>query len=111
LAHLDLVKIFGFRPTKNRVELLDAVLCELRDANLAMELSTAGWRKPVGELYPSDEIIRAAIDKEIPFTTASDGHSHVQQGENFERLAKKMADLGVNEVCIFERHQRRMVAL
>ncbi len=89
LAHLDLVKIFGFRPTKNLGELLDAVLCEIRDANLAMELSTAGWRKPVGELYPSDEIIRAAIEKEIPFTTASDGHSHVQQGENFERLAGK----------------------
>ena len=111
LAHLDLVKIFGFRPTKNLGELLDAVLCEIRDANLAMELSTAGWRKPVGELYPSDEIIRAAIEKGIPFTTASDGHSHIQQGENFDRLAKKTADLGINKVCIFERHQRRMVAL
>ena len=26
---------------------------------LAIELSTAGWRKPVNELYPSDAIIRA----------------------------------------------------
>jgi histidinol-phosphatase (PHP family) len=111
LAHLDLVKIFGFRPTKNLGELLGAILCEIRDANLAMELSTAGWRKPVGELYPSDEIIRAAIETGIPFTTASDGHSHMQQGENFDRLAKKAADLGIHKVCIFERHQRQLVAL
>src|SRR6476469_9778307 len=111
LAHLDLVKIFGFRPTKNLGELLDAVLCEIRDANLAMELSTAGWRKPVGELYPSDEIIRAAIEKEIPFTTASDGHSHIQQGENFERLVGKMAELGIREVSVYDRHLRSTVAL
>ena len=63
LSHLDLVKIFGFRPTNDLTDVLDAVLSEIRVADLAMELSTAGWRKPVGELYPSDEIIRAAQAK------------------------------------------------
>jgi histidinol-phosphatase (PHP family) len=111
MAHLDLVKIFGFRPTSDFSDVIDAVLAEIRDAKIAIELSTAGWRKPVGELYPSDEIIRRAVAKKIPFTTASDGHSHVQQGENFERLAKKMAELGVREVSIFERHQRTAVTL
>jgi histidinol-phosphatase (PHP family) len=111
MSHLDLVKIFGFRPTKDLSDLLDAVLSEIKQANHAMELSTAGWRKPVGELYPSDEIIRRAMEKGIPFTTASDGHSHVQQGESFERLAEKMARMGINEVCVFEGHERRMVAL
>ena len=111
MAHLDLVKIFGFRPTKDFSDVLDAVLSEIREANLAMELSTAGWRKPVGELYPSDEIIRRAMAKGIPFTTASDGHSHVQQGENFDRLAAKMTVLGIREVAIFERHRRSLVAL
>ncbi|HEX3816950.1 MAG TPA: histidinol-phosphatase HisJ family protein [Chthoniobacterales bacterium] len=111
MSHLDLVKIFGFRPTTDMSEILDAVLSEIRTADLAMELSTAGWRKPVGELYPSDEIIRLAIAKGIPLTTASDAHSHVQQGENFERLAKKMTEFGIGEVCIFERHQRQVVAL
>lgn len=111
MAHLDLVKIFGFRPTNDLAELLDGILDKIKDANLAMELSTAGWRKPVGELYPSDEIIRRAMAKGIPFSTASDGHSHLQEGENFERLARKMAELDVQEVAIFERHKCRMVAL
>ncbi len=111
MAHLDLVKIFAFRPTKNFGESLDAILDEIHEVDLAIELSTAGWRKPVGELYPSEEIIRRAMEKGIPFTTASDGHSHVQQGENFERLAEKMAGLGIREVAIYERHQRQMVAL
>ncbi len=111
MAHLDLVKIFGFRPTKDLGSVLDGVLNEIKNANLAMELSTAGWRKPVGELYPSDEIIRAAQAKGIPFTTASDAHSHVQQGENYERLAVKIAELGIREVALYERHERRLVAL
>ncbi len=111
MSHLDLVKIFGFRPTNDFADVLDAVLSVIKDSNLAMELSTAGWRKPVGELYPSDEIIRAAWAKGIPFTTASDAHSHVQQGENFERLAAKMAEMGIGEVCVFTGHEREVVAL
>jgi histidinol-phosphatase (PHP family) len=111
MSHLDLVKIFGFRPTNDFTDVLDAVLGEIKRANLALELSTAGWRKPVDELYPSDEIIRAAQAKGIPFTTASDAHSHVQQGENFARLAAKMLEMGINEVCIFAQHERRSVVL
>ena len=74
------------------------------NAVATIELSTAGWRKPVNELYPSDEIIRLAIEKGIRFTTASDAHSHVQLGENYDRLAEKMAQLGITEVCVFEKH-------
>ena len=79
--------------------------------NLAIELSTAGWRKPVNELYPSDSIIELAMEKGIPFTSASDAHSHVQLGENFANLAHKMAEIGIRRVCIFEKHKRAEVPL
>ena len=111
MGHLDLVKIFGFRARKNIDDLLDAVLSTIRRADLAMELSTAGWRKPVGELYPSDEIICRAVAKGIPVTTASDAHSCLQLGENFDRLGKKISALRIDEVVIFERHRRIAVAL
>ena len=111
MSHLDLVKIFGFRPTRDFADVFDAALTTIRKANLAMELSTAGWRKPVNELYPSDEIIRAAMVKGIPFTTSSDAHSHFQLGENFNRLSEKMDAIGIREVCIFENHKRRPIAV
>jgi histidinol-phosphatase (PHP family) len=111
MAHLDLVKIFGFRPQADLSDLLDLVLSEIQAADLAIELSTAGWRKPVAELYPSDDIIRRALSRKIPFTTASDGHSHLQQGENFDRLGQKMELLGIREVAVFEHHQRQFVTL
>jgi histidinol-phosphatase (PHP family) len=111
LAHLDLIKIHGHRPTAEIGALVDETLEFISAHDLAIELSTAGWRKPVHELYPSDSIIRLAMLKGIPFTTASDAHSHVQLGENFANLARKMAEIGVRQVSIFEKHKRTEVQL
>lgn len=111
LSHLDLIKIHGHRPRSPIRDLVSGALDLIAARGLAIELSTAGWRKPVNELYPSDEIIRFAAEKGIRFTTASDAHSHVQLGENYERLAKKMAELGITHVCVFEKHQAQVRAL
>jgi histidinol-phosphatase (PHP family) len=111
LAHLDLIKIHGHRPAADIGTLINETLEFIHARNLAIELSTAGWRKPVNELYPSDSIIELAMEKGIPFTTASDAHSHVQLGENFANLAHKMAEIGIRRVCIFEKHKRAEVPL
>jgi histidinol-phosphatase (PHP family) len=108
LAHFDLIKIHGHRSTAEIGGIVNETLDLIRTRNLAVELSTAGWRKPVGELYPSDRIIELAIQKGIPFTTASDAHSHAQLGDNFPRLAQKTATFGIRQICIFEKHQRIM---
>ena len=108
LSHLDLIKIHGHRPCGDVRSILNETLDFICAHNLAIELSTAGWRKPVDELYPSDEIIRLAVKKGIPFTTASDAHSHAQLGENYDRLGEKMSALGIQQVCVYERHKRTM---
>jgi len=108
LSHLDLVKIHGHRPNSNIESIVDETLDFIRSSNLAIELSTAGWRKPINELYPSDRIIQLAIEKKISFTTASDAHSHAQLAENYDRLAEKMSILGIREVCVYEKHRREL---
>ncbi len=106
LSHLDLIKIHGHRPNAEIGDIVNETLDFIRSRNLVIELSTAGWRKPVDELYPSDRIIELAIKKGIAFTTASDAHSHAQLAENFDRLAGKMSILGVREVCVYDKHKR-----
>jgi histidinol-phosphatase (PHP family) len=108
LSHLDLVKIHGHRPNAEIGEIVNETLDFVRSRDIAIELSTAGWRKPVNELYPADRIIELAVEKGIPFTTASDAHSHAQLGENFGRLAEKMSILQIREVCVYEKHKREM---
>jgi histidinol-phosphatase (PHP family) len=111
LAHLDLVKIHGHRPGAEIGAFVNETLDFIRTRDLAIELSTAGWRKPVNELYPSDRIIERAIEKGIPFTIASDAHSHAQLGDSYPRLAQKMAAFGIRRVCTFDKHQRVMRAV
>jgi histidinol-phosphatase (PHP family) len=108
LAHIDLVKIHGHRPSSDIRQLAGETLDFVATRGLAIEFSTAGWRKPVNELYPADGIIEMAIARGIPFTTASDAHSHVQLAENYRRLSEKMHQHGVSEICTFERHQRHI---
>jgi histidinol-phosphatase (PHP family) len=108
LAHLDLIKIHGHRPNTEIDAIVNETLDLIRSRNLAVELSTAGWRKPVNELYPADRIVELCMEKRIPFTTASDAHSHAQLGDHFPRLAEKMSIFGIREVCVFEKHKRKM---
>jgi histidinol-phosphatase (PHP family) len=111
LAHVDLIKIHGHRPNAEIDAIVSETLDFIRSRDLAIELSTAGWRKPVNELYPADRIIELAMEKGVPFTTASDAHSHVQLAENFARLSEKMCSFGIREVCVFEKHKRDLRAV
>lgn len=111
LSHLDLIKIHGHRPHTPAEQLARETLRFIKERDLAIELSTAGWRKPVGEQYPSLEIILLAKELGVPFTVASDAHSHFQQAENYDRLADLMDRCGIGEICVYERHRRRTVTL
>ena len=104
LAHLDLIKIHGHRPNAEIDAIAGETLDFIRSRNLGIELSTAGLRKPVKELYPSDRIIELAIKKGIPFTT-------VQLGDNFGDLAEKINLFGIREVCVYHKHTREMRAV
>ena len=112
LAHLDLIKIHGvWHPEGGLLPHFSALLKRIRKENLAIEISTAGWRKPVGEHYPHVAIIKAAQELGIPFTLASDAHSHAQLAEGYDRLAELLRQLGIREVASYEKHQRRMIPL
>lgn len=112
LAHLDLIKIHGaWKPEGGLLPFFQPLLERIEREGLAIEISTAGWRKPVGEQYPHVDLIRAAKEMGIPFTLASDAHSYAQLGEFYDRLGKLLADLGILEVASYRRHKRTMIPL
>ena len=110
LAHLDLIKIHGvWKPEGGLLPYFEALLYDIKRADLAIEISTAGWRKPVNEQYPHLDLIRAAQEIGIPFTLASDAHSHAQLAEHYDRLEPMLKELGVREVASYEKHKRTMI--
>ena len=112
LSHLDLIKIHGvWHPEHGLLPHFYPLLERIRHEGLAIEISTAGWRKPVGQAYPDADIIRAAKQLGIPFTLASDAHSHAQLAESYDRLAELLQHHGIKEVATYEKHKRRMISL
>jgi histidinol-phosphatase (PHP family) len=111
LAHLDLIKIFGYRPSADLTWLMEETLDVIKKADVTVEISTAGWRKPVNELYPTEQLLNLIKDKNIPITTASDAHAPNHLAEDYDRLAEILRKHGFTEVAVFEKHKRVMKPL
>ncbi len=111
LAHLDLIKIFGHRPKKQIETYVRDIMKLIKEKKLTVELSTAGWRKPVNELYPQDKIILMIKEYDIPITTASDAHTAKDLGHSYDRLYKELKQYGFNQVAVFEDHKMRLVSV
>lgn len=106
LAHLDLIKIHKYRlPDQDPATVFEPILQRIAQAGLALEINTAGWRKPVGEQYPDPRILHRALALQIPITISSDAHSFAQVGEAYERLTPLLAEVGLTKVATFARHR------
>ncbi|WP_041231109.1 histidinol-phosphatase HisJ family protein [Deinococcus peraridilitoris] len=78
IGHLDLPKKFGLRAPEDGPAL--AALDVIAARGLALDFNTAGWRKVVGEAYPSPELTYQAVARGIPFVLGSDAHSPEEVG-------------------------------
>lgn len=108
LSHPDLAKIYGRRPAPPVLEELHEELArELASAGVAAEVSTAGLRKPVGEIYPSDGLLHAFARHGVPITTASDAHESHLVGEDFDRALELVRSAGYETVSVFDRRYPR----
>ncbi|MBD5641282.1 MAG: histidinol-phosphatase [Desulfovibrio sp.] len=108
-AHPDLIKIFSigqFRIWIQKPEALALVrncLLSLRDAGMAMEVSSAGLRKACQEIYPCPQIMTLAASLGIPVSLASDAHCVRDIGADFDQLASYAASFGYREQTVFDR--------
>src|SRR5882757_10196825 len=114
LAHPDLVKIWGRARPLPEAELrafYEPAVEAMVDGGAAVELSTAGLRKPVGELYPAPEFAALCAQAGVPFALSSDAHLPEQVGFAYDRAVELLESLGVGEICVFEGRNRRLVPL
>ncbi len=111
IGHLDLIKIWGHRPATDVLELIDPLLRLLAEYDQCFEINTNGWHKPVGEVYPSREIVARAFEYGIPITLSSDAHAPAQVGRDIRRAAEMARSVGYREMATFTRGQRSMIPL
>jgi histidinol-phosphatase (PHP family) len=114
LAHPDLVKVWGKDrplPEGDLRRFYYPAMEVIADCDVAIEVSTAGWRKPVGEIYPAPEFLEMAIDAGKPLALSSDAHTPDLLGHEYERAVELLDSMGVKELAVFEGRQRRMEPL
>jgi histidinol-phosphatase (PHP family) len=108
LSHPDLVKIFGARAASFDYE---PVVEAIADSGVAVEVSTAGLHKPVGELYPNPELLSACRARGVPVTLASDAHSPDLVGRDFDLALELLRSVGYDTVTVFEQRRGRQEPL
>jgi histidinol-phosphatase (PHP family) len=114
LAHPDLVKVWGRGrplPERDPRHFYEPAVEAIAASGIAVELSTAGLRKPVGELYPSRAFAEMCVEAGASFALSSDAHLPEQVGFGYERALELLAELGAGEICVFERRSRRLEPL
>jgi histidinol-phosphatase (PHP family) len=111
MAHPDLVKVHGAerpRPDGDLRRYYEPAVEAFAEAGVAVELSTAGLRKAVGELYPARAMLEMVIDAGCPIALSSDAHVPDHLGFRYEDAVAELEALGVRELCVFEGRQRRL---
>ena len=111
IAHPDLVKVHGDArplPQGDLRRYYEPAVEAFADAGVAVEVSTAGLRKPVGELYPSRALLEMVVEAGCPIALSSDAHVPDQLGYRYEDAVRALEDAGIRELCVFERRARRL---
>jgi histidinol-phosphatase (PHP family) len=99
MAHPDLPKKFGHRPTLDPTELYEAAAESAARGGVIVEVSTAGLRKPVGELYPGGELLEAFARHSVPATVGSDAHAPSEVGFRIDAAYEALAAAGYTRVA------------
>jgi len=110
LAHPDLVKVWGRArpdPPRPRRAYYEIAMPAIEAADVAIEVSTAGLRKPVGEMYPAPELLRMCVAAGKPIALSSDAHEPQTIGYAYEEAVGLLRDAGVERICVFEGRERR----
>jgi histidinol-phosphatase (PHP family) len=111
LAHPDLVKVWGDParvPNRDLRFYYDAAMDGIADSDVAIEVSTSGLRKPVGEIYPARAFIEMCLEAGRPIALSSDAHTPNDLAYRYDDALEYLESLGVDELAVFERRERRL---
>jgi len=101
MAHVDLVKKFGVWPEGPTRDLYRSLARDLADAGVAVEVNTAGLRKPCAEIYPGQDLLIELSGAGVPATIGSDAHRPAEVGAGAAEAVAALKGAGYRSVVVF----------
>lgn len=111
LTHFDLPKKHGHRPETAVVDAEEAAIGAAAASGCAVEISSAGLRKPVAEAYPEPRLLERIARARIPVTFSSDAHAPAEVGWGYERTVPLARSRGITEYVTIEKRRKSFRAL
>lgn len=113
IAHPDLVKIWGPShpgriPEGDLRRYYEPTVEAFAEADVAVEVSTAGLRKPVAEIYPAPDFLAMCAEARVPVALSSDAHRPQDIGAGYEQALELLDSQGIRELAVFEGRRRRL---
>ena len=107
LTHLDLPKKFGDRMPESLAASEANAVAAARAAGVAVEVSSAGLRKAVGEEYPSPSLLSRLVAAGVPLVLSSDAHAPAEVAWGRPNVVAAAVRAGATEHLSFRRRERR----
>lgn len=110
IGHADLTKKFNMFPTCDISGEIAACGKAIAASGAFFEINTAGFEKPVGEAYPSEQIIKTFMEYgACPLVTA-DAHNSNDLIQHYDEIYRILERYGVREVPLFSAGRAEMKA-
>lgn len=106
MTHFDLPKKFGHRRPPECEAAEEAAVEAVRAANVAVEVSSAGLRKPVGEEYPGPALLARLVAARVPIVFSSDSHAPAEVAWGRDRVVASAKAAGATTHVTFRRRVR-----
>jgi histidinol-phosphatase (PHP family) len=105
IGHADVIKVFGFHNPPVATKWYARLTPKIKESGMAVEISTAGWRKPVREIYPAPEWIRMLVEADVPLVLSSDAHIPQDVGAHYPQAIDMLRALGVKRLHTITKRQ------
>lgn len=105
MGHVDLVKKFGHRSGEDMTDEITKTADVFKQSGVAIEVNTAGLRKPVKEIYPSLHALKIYRKAGVPLTFGSDAHDPKDVGRDFDKGVELAKAAGYKEYILFKQRK------
>ncbi|MBK8598381.1 MAG: histidinol-phosphatase HisJ family protein [Holophagales bacterium] len=106
MTHFDLPKKFGHHSPPECAAAEAAAVEAARVAGVAIEVSSAGLRKTVGEEYPGPRLLARLVAAGVPLVFSSDSHAPAEVAWGREQVVSAARAAGATEHVTFRKRIR-----
>lgn len=113
VGHIDLIKIFSYKPDDQEFveEQYDRAVKALAASGTCIEISTAGLRKPVGEIYPDPILLQKCHDAGVGIVLNSDAHAPKHVGYAYDQSLELARSAGYEQIQTFTKREKGTLKL